>query len=320
MSMYSKLTALAAVASLLSACGGGGQSIPRTPQVQQPQAAPSGAVTGTIASRTVREEGLTLHVVPARGVQVLDELPRGPIALSKGTASAADNLLWNGGPVQHSPKIYLVFWGSNWTTGDAEYARLTAFFRGLSGSSWNRSVTQYYDGSAHISNTASLAGAWIDTASVPSHPSSTAVGTEAKRAVSHFGFGGTAANYVVAIEKGHDPSGFRTQWCAWHSSETSSSGTISFTDFPYQSDAGYSCGAGSVNSPGTYDGVTIVGGHEEAETETDPQPNTGWLDRSGEENGDKCAWTNLQNTSFSTGSFPTQPLWSNATSSCVQSY
>ncbi|MBV8490089.1 MAG: hypothetical protein JO199_06105, partial [Candidatus Eremiobacteraeota bacterium] len=40
--------------------------------------------------------------------------------------------------------------------------------------------------------------------------------------------------------------------------------------------------------------------------------------------GDKCAWTNLQNTQFGgttlgTNEFPTQPLWSNAISGCTQS-
>jgi hypothetical protein len=124
-------------------------------------------------------------------------------------------------------------------------------------------------------------------------------------------------NNVVASPHGHSQSGFGTQWCGYHSTASSSSGTISWTYIPYMSDAGQSCGAGSVNNPGTNDGVTIVGGHEQAETMTDPQLNA-WYDSNGEETGDKCAWMNLQNTSFSTGSFPTQPLWSNSVGGCVQ--
>ncbi len=259
------------------------------------------------------DEGLTLHIFPAKGVS------GGALStMARSSAAAGNNLIYGGGPVQHNPKIYIVFWGSKWKTTNPEYTTLVNFFNGLSGSQWNNTVTQYYDNSAHISNDATLAGTWIDTASVALHPGTSAVTNEAKRAESHFGYQGTDANYWVAIESGHDPSGFRTQWCAWHSSASSTSGTISFTDFPYQSDAGANCGAGSVNSPGTYDGVTIVGGHEEAETQTDPQPSSGWVDASGSEIGDKCAWTNLQNTSFSTGTFPTQPLWSNAISGCAQ--
>ncbi len=144
------------------------------------------------------------------------------------------------------------------------------------------------------------------------------MGAEAQRAALHFGYGGVNANYFVAIESGHDPSGFRTQWCAWHSSESESEGVVSYTDFPYSTDAGANCGEGSVNSPGTYDGVTIVGGHEEAETQTDPQPNSGWLDSSGSEIGDKCAWMNLENNPNAAG-YPTQPLWDNKISGCAQS-
>jgi serine protease len=147
---------------------------------------------------------------------------------------------------------------------------------------------------------------------------------EAKRAAAHFGDYSASASYVILLAHGVKVYQFAgnfyslNAYCAWHSSTAATGGTIAYTNFPYQSDAGSSCGVGSVNSPGTNDGVSIVGGHEQAETETDPQPNTGWLDSSNAENGDKCAWTNLQNTSFSTGTFPTQPLWSNAVSGCVQ--
>lgn len=264
-------------------------------------------------------DGLTAHVMPARGVTVLDDL--NPVErLGHRSGSSGSNLVWNGGPVQTTPKIYVVFWGSKWSTSDGEYKALTGFFNAIGGHSWINTDTQYTGSNGRISNpSAQLAGTWIDTAdSVPSRPGSSAVGAEAQRAAKHFGYGGVNANYFVAIESGHDPSGFRTQWCAFHSSENESEGVVSFTDFPYQSDAGYSCGEGSVNSPGTYDGVSIVGGHEEAETQTDPQPSSGWTDSSGSEIGDKCAWTNLEDNP-NAGGYPTQPLWDNAISGCAQS-
>ena len=110
-----------------------------------------------------------------------------------------------------------------------------------------------------------------------------------------------------------------TQYCAYHSTTTAAGHTIAWTNDPYLPDVGSSCGAGSVNSPGTLDGVSIVFGHEQGETETDPQPNTGWLDSGNGENGDKCAWTNLINNP-NAGGYPTQPLWSNANNGCVQTY
>jgi hypothetical protein len=102
---------------------------------------------------------------------------------------------------------------------------------------------------------------------------------------------------------------------------TTPKGPLSYTVLPYIPDASVSCGQGSVDIPGTLDGVSIVAGHEVAETQTDPQIGSGWIDANGDEIADKCAWFNLQNTQFAAGSsYPTQPLWSNATSSCVQSY
>ena len=61
----------------------------------------------------------------------------------------------------------------------------------------------------------------------------------------------------------------------------------------------------------------IVSGHEEAETQTDPVPSSGWVDSSGAEIGDKCAWISsgqgaAQNITLSTGTFAVQSLWDNA--------
>jgi serine protease len=71
--------------------------------------------------------------------------------------------------------------------------------------------------------------------------------------------------------------------------DSSSSGNIAYTNLPYITDAGASCGA-NFNNLGPKAGITILGGHEMAETITDQFPNGGWLDRNDEENADKCAW------------------------------
>jgi serine protease len=93
---------------------------------------------------------------------------------------------------------------------------------------------------------------------------------------------------------------------------------LAFTNLPYIPDAGASCGQNFVNSgsAGTLDGVTIVEGHEYAETVTDQFPAGGWTDSSGAEDGDKCAWISSgqgasQNISLTTGSFAVQSTWAN---------
>ncbi len=236
--------------------------------------------------------------------------------------NAGGGLLYHNGPVQNVPKVYIVFWGFGLNNGDPQHeqAYLTSFMSAVGGSSWLNTVTQYYSTSnGPITNpTGQLLGTWNDNSSIPSHPSTQQLANEAYKAAQHFNYFKLDASFVVATSHNHNSSGFGRQYCAWHSAASTSKGLISFTNMPYISDAGYSCGAGSVNSPGTLDGVSIVGGHELAESQTDPDTQTGWYDRSGEEIGDLCAWQNLQNTQFGSQKFPTQPLWSNANNGCIQ--
>ncbi len=55
------------------------------------------------------------------------------------------------------------------------------------------------------------------------------------------------------------------------------------------------CGANFISPPkdesGADEGVTIVEGHEYAESVTDPNPPSGWYNNSYGEIGDICAWT-----------------------------
>src|SRR5581483_4194427 len=147
---------------------------------------------------------------------------------------------------------------------------------------------------AHAGNGVVLAGFWADNASAAAaHPSQSQLAAEAVKAAGHFGNTSSSSNasvqYVIATAKGNSASGFGTQYCAWHSSTSSSYGNIAYTNLPYITDAGASCGA-NFNNLGQTAGITIVEGHEMAETITDQFPNGGWLDGSGAENGDKCAW------------------------------
>lgn len=276
--------------------------------------------------------------------------PRGAAHNARPTKSK--NLTYHGGVggsgvETGTDKVYLVFWGSQWTGHDpsGEASILQSFFGGVGGSSWNNSVTQYCQGvskgtvtcgsnGVHATNPNGVyAASWSDNAAAaPSRPSQSQLAAEAVKAAAHFGNTTAASNttvqYVIATATGNSASGFGTQYCAWHSSTTSSAGNIAYTNLPYITDAGASCGA-NFNGLGANAGITIVEGHEFAETETDIFPNGGWLDGSGAENGDKCAWISSgqgasATITLSTGTFPVQSLWSNAFNGnqggCVLSY
>jgi serine protease len=178
-----------------------------------------------------------------------------------------------------------------------------------------------------------LGGSWSDSSgAAPSSPTQSQLAAEAVKAAGYFGntsaLSNTTAQYVISTATGNSSSGFGTQYCAWHSSVSSSYGNVAYTNMPYITDAGASCGA-NFNGLGAKAGITIVGGHEFAETETDIFPSSGWLDSRGGENGDKCAWISSgqgasANVTMGGTSFAVQSLWSNAFNSgaggCVLSY
>jgi serine protease len=264
-----------------------------------------------------------------------------------GGASTSSNLSYHGGAVETAPKIYLVLWGSQWNNNDpsGEAAILQNFFNGVGGSSWLNSVIQYCQGvasgtvfcngaGAASGNQANmLAGVWSDNgSSAPARPRQSQLANEAVKAAQHFGNTTAASNasaqYVIATATRNSSSGFGTQYCAWHSSTNSSAGNVAYTNLPYITDAGASCGA-NFNGLGPNAGITIVEGHEMGETITDQFPSTGWLDSGGAENGDKCAWISSGQGAaayepFGTVTYPVQSLWSNAfnggAGGCVLSY
>ncbi len=274
-----------------------------------------------------------------------------------GGGSTSSNLYYHGGTsdgsagtigVETAPKVYLVFWGSQWNNNDpsGEAAILEQFLTSIGGSPWLNSVTQYCQGvssgtyfcngagTAAGNQAGMLVGYWYDnTSAAPTHPTQSQLASEAVNAASHFGNLGAASNasvqYVIATATKNSSTGFGTQYCAYHSSTSSTYGDVAYTNLPYITDAGSSCGA-NFNGLGPNAGITIVEGHEFGETVTDQLPSSGWLDANGSENGDKCAWISSgqgasANVTFPNGStFPVQSLWSNAFNSgaggCVLSY
>ncbi len=158
------------------------------------------------------------------------------------------------GVTSGAPKVYLVFWGTQWGTegtnsngyatftGDPSNAApyIQAWIKGLgtNGELWSGVMTQYCDGSqvavgatscpsgtAHVGYPSSaLAGIWYDnSAASPSQASGTQLAAEAVKAAGRFGNTTQASNryaqYVILSPTGTHPDGFNTPsggFCAWH--------------------------------------------------------------------------------------------------------
>ena len=158
------------------------------------------------------------------------------------------------GVTSGAPKVYLVFWGTQWGTegtNSSGYATFTgdprnaapyiqAWIKGLgtNGELWSGVMTQYCDGSQvavgatscpsgapHVRYpSGALAGIWYDnSAASPSQASGKQLAAEAVKAAGHFGNTTQASNryaqYVILSPTGTHPDGFNTPgggFCAWH--------------------------------------------------------------------------------------------------------
>ena len=274
-------------------------------------------------------------------VYALDKHPKAaPRRVHRSCTEPDCPLIYNGGPVQHSPHIYLLLWGPNWTTDSgqkASAAHLNSFYAGLGvqpQDNWSTINSQYGDGSGFPTFTGSVyKGEFQDVSTPPGGTIDSQFAAEADAFASHEGITDlNNAQIVIATQSGTCPQGFAGaqcpggDYCAYHDASNES-----YTNLPYLLDAGANCGEDFINSNGTYDGLSIVGGHEYAEAVTDPFPPFGWVDQndnvSGGEIGDKCAWEGklwgdndpAGNVTLSTGTFAMQSLWSNSASKCVMS-
>jgi hypothetical protein len=300
----------------LSACAGSSGVAPATGSMVQPQA--RGMLT--FGPGWIQKDGVLYHVPHYMATR----------SAARGQVSPAIVLSYGGGVVQVTPTVFLVTWGySHYGDRQNVKALLQSYFGSMGGSGHNNTYTQYYQivngQTTYIANPSNqYGGTWDDeTNAVPRHPTDSQIAAEALRAVAHFGYNANAS-YVVATPHGRSTSGFGTQWCAYHSATTTGGKLVSYTDLPYMPDAGGNCGSGIISPPSDEssadEGVTIVGGHEQGESVTDPNPPSGWYNYSYGEIGDICAWQNIQNDPFGSKSYTMQPMFSNATQSCVHSY
>ncbi len=235
-------------------------------------------------------------------------------------------------------------------SGEVPY--LQRLFKGLGtgGETWSGVPTQFCQGvrsgstscpasnSQHVAYPAggALAGVWADeSAAAPGRATGHQLGVEAVTAAAHFGNTTAGSNrnaqYLILSPTGTHPDGFNTpsgDFCGWHDWNGDSTlpggpvsspyGHIAFSNLPYITDAGRACGEHFLNSAraGLLDGVSIVSGHEYAETITDQNPAGGWTDASGDETADLCEWNSgpgarTANLTLTTGTFAMQPLWVN---------
>ncbi len=327
--MFKRIFAVAAAASvcLLGATAAQAQA--------QPHARPAGHLHGVRVVNLHRAfEAQLGHTKVGRisgVVYALSHRPKPAASTAAACTEPACPVAWQGGPVQHAPHVYLLFWGPNWQTDpnqEASATYLENFFSGLGNGqaddTWSTITSQYADGTGAPGFSGLVyEGATFDTATPPSNTSLFQLGAEADTFAQNQGITDLAdAQIIVATQSGTCPQGFAGTACTGGTRNNCGFHSVSnqpFINLPYLLDAGSFCGEDAVNPApgGNNDGWSIVGGALYADTITDPA-GTGWFDPTdGSEIADKCATGFDLTLTPAPGSFAVQTLWSNAARGCV---
>ena len=238
-------------------------------------AAVAGAIGATLlaAGPAISSASAAANAAANRGHGAMPTLAnaKGALAASR---HGSKTLTYGGGidgigVMSGHPKVYVVFYGSQWgTQGTDANGNLTfsndpdngapvaqMLFKGIGtgGEAWSGTMTQYCDGSlvargatscsasaAHVPYPTGgvLAGVWYDnSAPSPQTASGHQLGVEAVNAAAHFGNTTAAANrysyYVIVSPHGTNPDSYQGQYCAWHDYNGDSTLTGGAVTSPY---------------------------------------------------------------------------------------
>lgn len=217
-------------------------------------------------------------------------------------------MTFHGGTVLTATKTEAIFWG-DWSNPGDIITGIDSFFGGWGGSGMAGDSTEYSGTNGQVTATSTYLGHVLDPSTAP------------KRALST---NGAVAEACAITGNAPDPSAVyfiytstgagHVNYCAWHSWGSCSNGApiqvaympniTGITGCDPQSDI--------TNESQGLAALVNVTSHELSEATTDPRGDA-WYDSSGNENGDKCAWSFAHDVTLSNGStWKVQMEWSNA--------
>lgn len=238
-----------------------------------------------------------------------------------------NNLTYHGGPVMAgTANVYAIFWEPTNNVQSGYNSLIQQYFGDVNGSGLYHNNTQYTQTGGGNASATHFVAAWTDTSAYPESPLlDSDMQNEVTHAQSVNGWSSSINNiFFVFLQKSEDLCFDSTHaqcasnyFCAYHSSFGSN--TL-YAAMPYA--ASFSCNPGSSPNHNDADQTINVTSHEQMEAATDPLGNA-WYDSSGNEIGDKCAWTfGTLNSSggdvtWNGHSYILQKEWDNAKTGCV---
>jgi len=220
-------------------------------------------------------------------------------------------MTYHGGPVLHTNTTTAIFWGSEWSSTSFQGDKVTGldtFFGGLNKSSFASTSTEYTDGSGNVTTSSTYHGHVFDLSTAP------------RRAIQ---VSDAVAEACKVTNDNPDPNGVyflytstgagHVNYCAWHSHGTCSNGASVQVAYMPNIDGIAGCDPQDTTTSHSEGLAALVNvtSHEWSEAITDPALNA-WYDSSGEENGDKCAWSFHNDVSVGGQQWKVQMEWSNA--------
>ena len=230
------------------------------------------------------------------------------------TATSTSNLIDHGGRVLPQSDTFVIWWGNSGAWASDVQSGVATLFQGFQGSNYLGIGQQYMHGQT-IGST--YKGAKSDPSAPPSKVNSSTLGNEVLKE-----FGSVEANGIYFVYTSNFPRG--GNFCAWHSYTTSNGTSFSVAYMPNTTNVA-GCDPGNLYGVSGSEGLRSlanVTAHEFMESVTDALPangSYGWIDSSGSEIGDKCAWQFTGKVKLGNNStWQLQEEWDNTSSGCLQ--
>jgi hypothetical protein len=230
--------------------------------------------------------------------------------LSQASRTRSPLMTYHGGKIMPTAVTQIIFWGTSWGTytGD-KITGLDQWYTDFSNSNYAKTSEEYTGSNGQVGSMTTHLGHVIDTTASTGGGSTSTILAEVCKVITNPDPSGNGY-YAVYTDtpRGH------ASYCAWHSAGTCGGTPVQFAYF-FKLDGDSGCDpqdTSGLHSQGLA-ALANVSGHELSEARTDPASPGAWYDSSGEENGDKCAWTfNVPLVSFGSSQWKIQGEWSNA--------
>jgi hypothetical protein len=199
-------------------------------------------------------------------------------------------MTFHGGKIMRTTVTQAIFWGHSWANnafiGD-KISGLDSWYTGFNGSNYAKASDEYTGTNGQVTPSTSYLGHIIDTSTASGGSSTSAILGEVCKAIPNPDPSGNGYYAVYTdIPRGH------AGYCAYHSYGSCGGTPVQFAFF-WNLDGDPGCNpqdTSGLHSEGLA-ALANVSGHELSEARTDPAAPGAWYDGSGQENGDKCAWT-----------------------------